>query len=93
MAETYDLDSVRLAFRGLENAIGFPVIISEMEDEEGSFIVINFDEQDYMRYYNGDTTVFRTIAQYLIDLKQAIEAVGARVTFNVTHGEYDEEVG
>lgn len=93
MAQAYNLDDVRLAFRGLENTIGFPVIISEMDDEEGSFIVINFDEQDYMQYYNGDTTVFRTIAQYLIDLKQAIEAVGARVTFNVTHGEYDEEVG
>jgi hypothetical protein len=93
MAETYNLDDVRTAFRSLENRLGFPVIISEMDDEHDSFIVINFDEVDYLHYYNGDTEVFYEIAQYLIDLKKAIEAVGARVTFNVTTGEYDEEVG
>lgn len=93
MAKSYDTDNVMRVFRILDNEHRFPVVITEYEDNEGPYVIINFTEADYMTRYNGDTTVFQTIAQYLIDLREAIESTGARVTFNVYEEDDDETLG
>jgi hypothetical protein len=89
MAEAYNLDEVKTAFRSIENTEGFPVVISEMHDEEGGFIVINFDHDDFMEASRA--TGFYTVAMYLVTLRKAIQDVGARVTLNETSGDYDNE--
>ena len=93
MAKSYDTDDVMRAFRTLDNEHRFPVVITEFEDDEGPYVIINFTEQDYMSRYDGDKAVFQVIAKYLIDLKEAIEGTGARVTFNIYEEDKDETLG
>lgn len=93
MAKSYDTDDVVRVFRSLDNEHHFPVVISEFEDNDGPYVIINFTEQDYLSRYNGDKAIFTEIAKYLVDLKEVIEGLGARVTFNIYEEDEDETLG
>jgi hypothetical protein len=84
MATPYYTDDMMEFARSLENSLDFPTVITQMDDENGPYLIINFVDDEYQKHYQkDDTTDLQTIAQYLVNLKYGLEALGARVTFNV----------
>jgi hypothetical protein len=83
VATPYYTDEMKEFARGLENKLDFPTVITQLEDEFGPFLVINFTDHDYQKHYDGNTRELTVIAEYLVDLKLGLENLGARVTFNI----------
>lgn len=84
MATPYYTDDMMAFAQGLENKLQFKSVITQMDDDEGPYLIINFEESEYQKHYkNEDQADLVILAEYLVDLKLGLEALGARVTFNV----------
>lgn len=89
MATSYYTDEMRAFVASLPNEYNFPVEISILTDDFGDFLVLSFNEWDYLHYKAEKQ--FVEIGNYLVELRNGLKALGARVTFAVIGGTDEEE--
>jgi hypothetical protein len=92
MAEHYYTDKMRELTASLDNIHNFPITIMQLEDSSGPFLSVSFSDTDYTKYGQDKHALFE-IASYLVDLRNGLIDLGARVTFAVTAGDYNAKVG
>lgn len=90
MAESYYTDEMREFVSNLPNTLDFHVDIGIMEDQDGEYLCLVFSDADYLKYQD-ETDEFWAIANYLVDLRNGLIALGARATFVILSNE-DEAV-
>lgn len=80
MDETYYTDKMRKFVNDLENIHDFPVEVRLNEDEDGTYVCLVFSAEDHHRF-GQDRLVIEEVAEYLVDLRNGLIDLGARVTF------------
>lgn len=78
MDETYYTDEMRDFVAGLPNKHNLAIDVLLMSDGE-PYISLVFNKSDYFSQRNEE--IFTEMARYLIELRDGLIALGARVTF------------
>lgn len=80
MDEPYYTDAMRAAVAAVPNKHGFQFVLQQMSDDEGPYLVMTFDHDEYTKF-GYDNTVARDVAEYIVNVHTALRQQGARVTY------------
>jgi hypothetical protein len=85
MAEHYYTEAMKDFTSKLDNVHNFPVTISQFDHEGEPCLVLSFEDADLLEYGDDKHALFE-VASYLIELRNGLISLGARVTFFVRDG-------